>query len=340
MLQIGTPLAGSELNRLKDFLRSGGLRYDPSIGYTVNVLEPDRRIAATGSLAGNVLKCILVAPERRGDGLTGQVLTALTMEAARRGLQHLMLFTKPKNATLFGGLGFYEVARTGDVLLMENQRQGVRRFVQALPQPRPGARVGAIVCNCDPFTLGHQYLAAWAARQCDELYLFVLAENAGMFSPPQRMEMVRRGTAALPNVHVVSGGPYLITRATFPDYFLKDEQRAQRSELHCMLDLKIFYTCFAKPLGISVRFVGTEPYCSVTAAYNKRMQAYLPSLGVHVEELPRLERGGAAVSASHVRRLLSEGRRTEAAALLPESTRALLQLPDPAPIQPTRRIHP
>lgn len=328
MQRIGTPFQGAELEKLKAFLASDGLHYDETIQYTVTLLDDTGAIIGTGSLADHVIKCVLVRPDHQGEGLTGQIMTALTYEALRRGKRHLMLFTKPNNEMMFAPLGFSPVARTDHVLLMENQQGGIRSFVRQLERPEKPGTVGAVVCNCNPFTLGHRYLIEYAAGHCDWLYVFVLSEDRSAFPADVRLELVRRGTQDLPNVHVYPGGPYLITRATFPDYFLKEKQRTDVDEIQCALDLNIFYNHFALPLKIDTRFVGSEPTCPVTARYNQMLKNYLCPRGIRVEELPRVALDGSPVSASRVRELLTAGELASAEKLLPECTREFLNSPE------------
>ena len=160
-----------------------------------------------------------------------------------------------------------------------------------------------------------------AARQCGVLYLFIVSENKSAFSSETRLELVRRGTAHLPNVHLSATGPYLISAATFPDYFLKEEEgKVSPGELNTCLDLTIFAECFAQPLGISRRYVGTEPLDPVTAVYNKQMKEILPASGIEVIEIPRLEDSGGVLSASRVRRLLKEGNLEGIRELVPPAT--------------------
>lgn len=73
-----------------------------------------------------------------------------------------------------------------------------------------------MVCHANPFTRGHRHLVEYAAARCPHLYVFVLSEETGDFPAADRLELVRRGTADLPNVDVVPGGDYIISRATFP----------------------------------------------------------------------------------------------------------------------------
>jgi [citrate (pro-3S)-lyase] ligase len=66
--------------------------------------------------------------------------------------------------------------------------------------------------------------------------------------------------------------------------------------------------------------VGTEPLDPVTAAYNRAMAALLPSFGIELVEIPRLETGGGPVSASRVRELLKAGDLEGIRELAPPST--------------------
>ena len=79
-------------------------------------------------------------------------------------------------------------------------------------------------------------------------------------------------------------------------------------------------TRLAETAGISVRFVGSEPFCPVTRAYNEALAQALPARGVALRELPRLERDGRAVSATAVRALVRVGRWEEIRPLVPETT--------------------
>lgn len=123
--------------------------------------------------------------------------------------------------------------------------------------------------------------------------------------------------AHLPNVAVAGTGDYLISQATFPDYFLKDVRRS--GEVWTGLDIAVFCR-LARQLGITRRFVGSEPFCPVTSAYNRAMAAALPAQGIELVELPRLARDGTPISATAVRKLLCAGRWQELRGLVPEAT--------------------
>ena len=307
-------LSGAKRSQWIAFLARAGLKPEEDTEQTVLIWDEDAIIAA-GSRKGNLLKCIAVDPVRQGEGLTASLLTALRQEAHSQGHSHLFLYTKPRNKMLFEPLFFYPVAQTKNVLLMESVRSGIRNFLNTLEAPRTEGKIGSIVMNANPFTFGHQYLAETAARECDHVYIFVLSEDKSTFSAPDRMAMVKAGTAHLKNVTVLPTGPYLISEATFPKYFLKDRETAQRA--HYELDLAVFVRWFVPHFGITHRYAGTEPTCPVTAGYNEAMEELLPPSGVDFRQIQRREVDGTAVSASLVR---GEHREEQLKKLVPEST--------------------
>jgi [citrate (pro-3S)-lyase] ligase len=328
-IRTGFPFRGKSLEVLRAFLAANGLKYDEGITYSLCLVEEDK-IAATGSLDGSVLKCIAVSKDFQEGGLAARIVSGLVDEAARNGHFHLFLFTKPENATLFGSLGFYPIAKTADVLLMENRKNGISAFVTSLRESADSmianervGKIGAIVMNGNPFTKGHQYLIETAAGQCGILHVFVVSEDKSAFPALVRFNLVKAGTAHIPKVLVHPTGPYLISSATFPDYFFKDTVDPQ--SVNAVLDITVFAEHFAKPLGISCRFVGTEPLDRVTNLYNRRMKEYLPRYGIEVIEMERLERGGKAVSAGRVRELLAEGKMEAIRELVPPTTYTFLK---------------
>lgn len=321
----GRPFKGRTLERIEKFLRSLGLDYDDGVEMTACACDEDGEVVATASRQGAVIKCVGVSAARQGEGLAASVVSEVVTDAIQAGLTHLFVFTKPSNRQIFDDLGFFPMAETDDVLLMENRRDGVKRFVASLERPVRDGVIGAVVANCNPFTKGHRCLMETAASQCDFLHVFVLSAEKSLFPAALRLEMVRRGTAHLRNVAVHPTGDYLVSAATFPDYFLKDKARV--GDIKCELDLTIFARCFAEPMNITRRFVGTEPLSPVTERYNEAMKAFLPPLGVEVTEIPRCEAGGVPISATRARALLERGGldEPELAELLPETTLALLR---------------
>ena len=316
-IELCARLNGSKLNMWKELLEKASLEADLSIEKTVLVWEGDSLIA-TGSRQENILKCITVDENHRGEDLTATVLSELQKDAFACGYKHLFLYTKPQNAAMFTSLFFYEIARTDKVLLMENRPRGIKEFLEELPKENTSGKVGSIVMNANPFTLGHRYLIDYAAKECDKLYVFVLSEDKSEFSFEDRFTMVKEGTRDIPNVTVLPTGPYLISSATFPTYFLKERDKAD--EVKCALDIEIFSSHFAPHFNITHRFVGTEPISRMTDMYNRVLLEKLPEKNIEITEIPRKESGGEVISASRVRELIKKGEIEKVKHLVPETT--------------------
>lgn len=292
------------------------------------IAEYQQRLVGCGAIAGNVLKCIAIDPSLQGEGLSLKLLTELLTLAYELGRSELFLFTKPSNVALFSGAGFWPIAQAGDrAVLLENSRERLVRYCRQLAMYRqPGRKIGAIVMNANPFTLGHRWLVEQAARQCDWLHLFVVKEDASCFSYHDRFTLIEKGIAGIDKVTLHPGSAYLISRATFPGYFLKDQGAVDDS--HSQIDLKLFRERLAPALQITHRFVGTEPLCSLTRSYNQRMKVLLEAPGdtppVKVVELARIEQNGAPISASRVRELYRQRNWQAVAALVPPGTLTFL----------------
>ena len=324
-MELTRNLQGWRRRQWTELLARAGLDSTEPVECTALLWE-DGQLAATGSRQGNVLKCIAVDPARQGEGLTAKILSVLRQEAFSCGLRHLFLYTKPQNEAMFSSLFFYPVAKTGQAILMEDRKDGVGTFLRGLERPCHTGVIGAAVMHCNPFTRGHRWLIERAAGECGWMYVIVLSEEQGQFPAADRLELVRRGTADLPNVTVAPTGPYLISRATFPTYFLRD--KAQAGEVQCLLDIEVFTRYFVPYFGITCRYVGTEPLCPVTNCYNQVLAEQLPRAGVELRQLQRLENGENPVSASTVRALLGKGQPEALRALVPDTTYAYLQAHD------------
>lgn len=300
-----------------NLLETSGLKPDGQLDTTVLLWDEDK-LVATGSRCDNILKCFAVDESYQGEGFTATVITALKKDAFDNGLNHLFLYTKPKNKDMFSSLFFYTIAETDDVVLMENKKSGINSFLDNIHIEENGGVNGSIVMNCNPFTLGHLYLIETAAKECDTLYVFVVSEDKSRFSAADRFEMVRLGTKHIPNVKVLPTGPYLISSATFPTYFLKDRENAEK--IKCATDIEIFTKYFVPKFMIKRRYVGTEPLSQMTNQYNETLRELLPQRGIELREIPRLETHGMPVSASRVRELIDAKNIQELKEILPETT--------------------
>ncbi len=305
-------LHGSWLKKATAFLEANGLKYEGGADYTVLLLDNDDEIVGTGSLCGSVLKYIAVDDSVQGEGGAASIVSMLVKHAYTMGRSKLFLFTKPKNETLFRSLGFYPIVTTKSVVYMENSRNGLEKFLAAMP--KGDGIQGAIVANCNPFTNGHRYLMETAAKKVDTLHVFVVSQDSSEFSFKERFKLVWEGTKDIKNLILHESGEYMVSYATFPTYFIKDSASAE--QVNAELDLTLFAKRIAPALNITKRFVGTEPYCAVTNAYNSAMKEILPRYGIEVVEIERI--GG--ISASAVRRCMANGDLNSIRQLVPEVT--------------------
>ncbi len=178
--------------------------------------------------------------------------------------------------------------------------------------------IGALVMNCNPFTLGHQYLVEYAAAKVAKLYLFVVEEDRSEFPFADRIELVRQGVKNFSNVEVLPSGKFIISQQTFSGYFNKAE--LQDVTVDSSEDVEIFAKEIAPTLGITVRFAGEEPTDNVTRQYNETMKKILPRHGVEFCEIPRKNFGDEPISASKVREALKVGDFDKIKNLVPETT--------------------
>lgn len=310
--------------KARDFLYRCGLGLDPSLQRLYGVYKDGELVGCAGYTA-NVIKCVAVNPEYRGEGIVNTLVSQIMTELHQRGMENLFLFTKPDNEFLFTGVGFSLVEKTPDVLLMESNRHAFPGYLKKLSGHKKSGVTGSIVMNCNPFTLGHQYLIETACSACDNLFIFVVEEDASAFPFDVRLRLIREGVSHLPNAQVIPGGAYIISAATFPTYFIREPQEIAAA--HTRLDVCIFGKHIAPAMGISLRFAGEEPLSPVTHLYNQAMLTYLPPLGVEVRIISRKQSGQEPISASRVRGLLARQRLSDTEALLPPTTyRYLLSL--------------
>ena len=360
--RILDPLGPLDREALAGFLAPLGLEFEADIVVSA-IVEDNGSPIATASLAGNVIKCVGVLPSREGEGAAARAVSAIMAETQARGSKRLFVYTKPGNKAIFENLGFTTLAEVAaecrvesghreGVTLLENDAHAFDDWAAEIRSTLPGGKAeGAIVVNCNPFTLGHRYLIEKAAGALASpitttnrvaagtaagspasgtLLVLVVAGDRSSFPAVVREALVRAGTADLGNVVVASGGSYCVSGATFPAYYLK--HKCEAAELQAALDATLFASRIAPALGIHRRFVGTEPYCEVTSAYNQAMATILPGYGVELVTIPRMERKGEAISASRVRAALHDGNLDLATTFVPPTTAAWLRSSEALPI--------
>ena len=308
------------VKEVKDFLQTFELQLDDNVDYTL-VIRENEEIKATCSKSKNVFKCFAVSHDLRGEGASATLMGAISDRLFQEGIYHSFIFTKVENIDIFTSLGYKLVHQIENVALLESGIYDIKKYLKDMQKEYnidANTQKSAIVMNCNPFTLGHKYLIEEAAAQSEEVLVFIVEEDKSSFPFNYRYAMVKEGVSNLRNVQVIKGGEYIISEATFPSYFLRKKDEILKA--YTTLDASIFGRHFCKTLNITKRFIGDEPYCAVTRAYNDSLKEILPFYGVEVVEVKRKAFMGDIISASKVRKLIKEGKIYNIKQLVPSST--------------------
>lgn len=317
-----------KMAEIAHFLKENDLSVDTTVEVFITVSRDDRLIAC-GGIAGNIIKCVAISESVRGEGLALTLATELINLAWERHCTHLFIYTKTEYEALFKQCSFSTIASVpGVMVLMENSATRLKRYAESLATLRHEGR-NWLYCDerqsfharpslSDPTGGGTVRLAASVPGQ--RRYITLPYED--------RLDLVLKGTTDIPRLTVHRGSEYIISRATFPCYFIKEQSVIN----HCYteIDLKIFRQYLAPALGITHRFVGTEPFCTVTAQYNLDMRFWLetptlPAPPITLVEIERLCFQETPISASWVRKLLVKHDLTAIAPLVPDATLRYLQ---------------
>lgn len=216
--------------------------------------------------------------------------------------------------TIVGCLNF-DAERVADITLNDDFKEYADYL---LKYKKDTTNNGAIVMNCNPFTLGHRYLIEYAASKVDNLFIFVVEEDKSYFKFVDRYKLVEAGTSDIANVTVVKSGKFIISAVTFPGYFYKDNDKS--AIVDTSADIDIFGKFIAPILSIKTRFAGEEPLDGVTNQYNDTMRERLPLYGMEFHEIPRKNMGDNVISASRVRKCIKDQNWAEIEKLVPKTT--------------------
>lgn len=314
-MEIRTAYLETEKEQIRNFLQTFGLAYDPDINYTVYA-EESGEIIGTVSVAGTIIKAFAIAPLHQGEAVANILLSEIIRYFTEAKIYRYQVYTKPENRRIFESLHFREIITTDTVCLLETKTVDIREELQKLKEENgiTGEDIGCLVVNCNPFTLGHQYLIGEAAKRHEHVIVFVLEEDRSFFSFRDRFHLVKAGTADWKNVKVLPSTPYLVSALTFPTYFLKKDVDQVTEQAKC--DAMIFEKYFIPIFWIRMRYLGTETD-PVTAKYNLALKAILKD---RVTEIKRMESKAGVISASLVRAYLKTKEFDKIKQLVPETT--------------------
>lgn len=263
------------------------------------IIRDAGEIIATVSVKKNLIKFFFIDDKYQGEGLATELINSALEDIIAKEYRSYFVFTKAKNENIFTSLSMDTIEKTEDVVLLEGGFFKYKDWIEIIKKDLDKDEYNAIVMNANPLTLGHEYLVDKALENDRDLIIFVLEEDASYFSTKDRYEIVKKHYQDNNRVHVYKSGPYIISRATFPTYFLKKD--TDKLKVYTELDAKIFARRIAKDLNIKKRYFGTEPIDKVTEKYNKMMKKILSEYGIATEFIERKTIDGEVISASKVR---------------------------------------
>ncbi|MDW8800128.1 [citrate (pro-3S)-lyase] ligase [Clostridium sp. A1-XYC3] len=310
-----------EKNEVYRFLEQFQLTLDKDVDYTVVLRDGNETIKATCSKEKNIFKCFAISEDLRGENVTSSLISHLIDKAFEEGIYHNFVFTKPDKIKIFTALNFKLIYEVEEAALLEYGIYDINKSLNKMIDRysiNPQSLKGALVMNCNPFTKGHRYIIEEAAKRCEEVLVFIVEEDRSIFPFKHRYSIVKEGVKDLTNVTVVPGGEYIISSATFPNYFIRKEDDRMRAYQN--VDCNIFGKYFCSRFNIDKRFVGEEPYCNVTNSYNQTLKDIMPKYGVEVIELKRKKNDEEFISASKVRELIRNNKMDKVRELVPEVT--------------------
>ena len=310
-----------EKEQARRLVEAHGLRFEENFDLLLGIYDAGELIA-TGARDGNLFKMLCIREDFQGGPHLGELLTELMNSGAAVGHQSFFIFTKPEYRPSFQQFNFTPLVNHHKVCLMESGNALKRYLQQHRKLVKPGHN-GAVVVNCNPFTLGHRYLIETAAARVDHLYVFVVREDRSIFPFDVRYRLVCEGTADLPNVSVLDTSVYAISSLTFPAYFLKADEDVQTLQME--IDLILFGKHIAPFFHIVKRFIGTEPYCRTTRTYSDAMPWILAPFNVETVQLERKKNGEQVISAFRVREALKNEAFETLKRLVPETTLQFLR---------------
>lgn len=324
MYIIKKAILDSEKQKVKAFLETKGLKYENDITETYYI----DGVIATVSLANNIIKCLAVDDTYANENLASQLIDYVIKEMQARGIYHLLVYTKAEYEAVFNSMNFKTIVKTDKVSFMEFGDPDINDAIVKIKNQVQNQfqadlsllDIGAVVANCNPITDGHLSLIEMASKLHDVVILFLVEEDNSMFTFQERLTLAYLATKPLCNVIVVPSTNYIVSKLTFPGYFLKSPEEKEMQ--YSKVDAMIFEKHFMPMLNINKRYIGTETK-DYMCAYNRVLKEVLQEKVVEVE---RYKRDETTISASLVRKLIKESKISEAVEYVPIATKAIFQM--------------
>ena len=325
-MQIKQAILQSEKQAVVEFLSAFDLKFNSYADYTA-YMEQNGKIIATVSLAKNVICDLAVSEEFQGENLATSLIMHALEKLREEKIYGYKVFTKPVYLDKFLDLGFRVLVKGESFVALEGGESNVYTALNNLKTKilmdlgSFDDDYGAIVMNANPFTLGHSALIEHALSKHGKVLVFVLEEDVSEFSFKERFSLAFLATRQYrERVCVLPSSDYVVSKATFPDYFLRSKEDV--SKAHAEYDAMLFEKYFMKELNISKRYLGSEEKEYMTV-YNQTLSRVLND---KLEIVERFKQDGERVSASTVRNLIKTGEREKALRFIPKSCQAVFNM--------------
>lgn len=325
-MEIKEAILQTEKQAVANFLKEFDLTYRQDTEYTAYI-EDAGKIVGTVSVTGNLIMQLAVSKIFQGENLAVTLVDHVVSKLRQQGVYGYKVFTKPSYQPLFESMGFRLLVGTNKFVALEGGVSDIKKTIKNLVN-KVTMEIGpidsdtaAIVINGNPFTKGHMALCEYALKNHKRLLLFVLEEDLSYFSFKERFSLAF--VAMRPyydRVSVLPSTEYIVSKSTFPDYFLHGEDESTR--VYAEYDALIFKKYFMPALGISKRYFGSETskYMSI---YNETCAKVLND---SAQIIDRFTQDGEIISAKQVRALIDNGQTEKALDIVPLSCRALMKL--------------
>ena len=320
MINIKEILLDEEIVDRNQFLKQHNMTCDSDVTYSVLAYDQDT-IIGTASLANNVMKCFLVDPDYQHQEVMTKLFHHLVKVLEAKNIHHYFVYTPNENQKVFEMLHMNTIVKTMNTTLLEGG-DTIDHVLTNLKQDYdvPDGPNAAIIMNANPMTLGHLHLVETAAKENDHVLVFVVSEDVSKFPFVDRFSIIKKATDHLDNVTVLPTLDYLVSKITFPKYFLKEDQLIKDEQT--LIDVLVYKEYFVPIFNIQTRYLGEEPYSYNTDKYNHVLKDHL---GNHIKIIERKELFNHPISASFVRKLIRANKIEKVKSYVPEVTYHYLQ---------------
>ncbi|MEC9484566.1 MAG: GNAT family N-acetyltransferase [Candidatus Izemoplasma sp.] len=315
MIEIKEVLLDSERTDRNAFLKQFNMTCDNDVTYSVLAYDQET-IIGTASLANNVMKCFLVDPNYQDNQIMTKLFHHLVKVLDAKNVHHYFVYTPNDNQKIFETLHMKTLVKTMNTTLLE----GGDTIDHVLTNLKHDYNVSdeehaAIIMNANPMTLGHLHLVETAADEHDHVLVFVVSEDVSKFPFEDRFSLIKKATKHMDNVTVLPTLDYLVSKITFPKYFLKEDQLIKDEQT--LIDVLVYKEYFVPIFNITCRYLGEEPYSYNTKKYNTVLKDHL---GNHIKIIKRKELFNHPISASFVRKLIRANKLDKVKPYVPDVT--------------------